>query len=103
MFDNCCIFLGLTTSKAPVVVQGTHEQLGKYVVNVDPVWTIRNIDGEATVDGQKFKGIKLGTVGLIGTVTFGDGSTLTTPEIILPVKHLVPSAIEIIPRPKVAA
>jgi len=103
MFENCAIFLNATTSKAPVQVQGTHEQLGKYIVTVDPVWRIIPKDGDATVDGQKFKGTKVGSVGLVGTVTFGDGSTLDTPEVTLQVKHLVPSAIEIIPRPKVAA
>lgn len=103
MFENCSIFLGVGTNKSPVVVQGTHEQLGKFIVPIDPVWRVIPKDGDATVDGQKFKGTKLGSVGLVGTITFGDGSTMETPEITLQVKHLIPSTIEIVPRPKSAA
>lgn len=102
MFENCSIFLNAKTSKAPVQVQGTHAQLGKYIVNLDPVWRVIPKDGDAVVDGQKFQGTKLGSVGLVGTVTFGDGSTLETPEVTLQVVHLVPSSIEIVPRTKAA-
>lgn len=103
MFENCSIFLNQTTSKAPVQIQGTHEQLGKYLVSIDPVWKVIPKDGDCVVDGQKFKGTKLGAVGLVGTVTFPDGSSLDTPEITLQVKHLVPVSIEIVPRAKAAA
>lgn len=99
MFDDVCFYVGTAFNKPPFIVKGRHPLLGEYDIKLEPEWRVVNKDGEASVEGQKIKGVKVGAVGVVAKVSFPDGSSLETPEITIQVKHLIPTDIFLAPRP----
>lgn len=102
MNDDLCLYIG-KLNKPPFRVMGKHPVLGTYEIRTDPEWRIINKDGEATCDGQSFSGVKVGMVGVIAKCTFPDGSSLESPEVVMPVRHIIPTEIFIAAKAKAAA
>jgi len=99
MNEESVLYVGASQKKAPVQIRGKHKVLGDYEIKTVPQeWRIINKTGSATWENGMFTGVTAGEIGLVAKVSFGDGSTLETPEIAINVVHIVPTEIYLAPR-----